>query len=110
MCDLQRASSSDEAKEMMSSGNFDLVILDIMGVDGYALLELAKERDLLAVMLTANAMTLDDTIRSYKKGAAFFVPKEKMVDIESILVDVLEAREKGKHHWYKLVGAHGRLL
>ena len=100
MCDLQRASSSDEAKEMMSSGNFDLVILDIMGVDGYALLELAKERDLLAVMLTANAMTLDDTIRSYKKGAAFFVPKEKMVDIESILVDVLEAREKGKHHWY----------
>ncbi len=100
MCELVRAASFDQAKERMMSGSFDMVILDIMGVNGYGLLEIASEKNLVAVMLTAHALTIEDTIKSYKKGAAFFVPKEKIVQIESILVDVLEAREKGENHWY----------
>jgi len=101
MCELVRASSFDQAKELMMSGSFDMVILDIMGVNGYGLLEIAGEKNLLAIMLTANALTLENTIKSYKKGAAFFVPKEKMVDIESVLNDVLQAREKGENYWLK---------
>jgi len=34
---------------------FDIAILDIMGVDGYGLLRVAKERGVVAVMLTAHA-------------------------------------------------------
>jgi len=100
MCELHRAASFDEAKKLMTSGDLDMVILDIMGVNGYALLDMAVEKNLLAVMLTAHALTIEDTVDSYRKGAAFFVPKDKMVDIESVLNDVLEAREKGENHWY----------
>ncbi len=99
MCVLRRAASFAEAKEAMATDDPDMVILDIMGVSGYELLELASEKNLLAVMLTANAMTLEDTVKSYKRGAAFFVPKEKMAQIESILNDVLEAKEKGDNYW-----------
>jgi DNA-binding NtrC family response regulator len=100
ICELARASSFDEAKKLIMSGNLDMVILDIMGVNGYALLDMAVEKNLLAVMLTAHALTIEDTVKSYKKGAAFYVPKEKIVEIESVLDDVLEAREKGQNHWY----------
>ena len=100
MCELHRAASFDEAKKLITSGDLDMVILDIMGVNGYALLDMAVEKNLLAVMLTAHALTIEDTVDSYRKGAAFFVPKDKMVDIESVLNDVLEAREKGENHWY----------
>lgn len=107
MCELHRASSFDEAKNLMTSGDLDMVILDIMGVNGYALLDMANKKNLMAVMLTANALTLEDTVKSYKKGAAFFVPKEKMVDIESVLNDVLKAREKGESHWYNWLDRMG---
>jgi DNA-binding NtrC family response regulator len=100
MSELHLASSFDEAEKLMASGDLDMVILDIMGVNGYALLDMAVEKNLLAVMLTAHALTIEDTVDSYRKGAAFFVPKDKMVDIESVLNDVLEAREKGENHWY----------
>ena len=107
MCELARASSFDQAKERMMSGSFDMVILDIMGVNGYGLLEIASENNLVAVMLTAHALTIEDTIKSYKKGAAFFVPKEKIVQIESVLVDVLEAKKKGESHWYNWLDRMG---
>ena len=105
-CELYRASTFDEAKKKMSE-DLDLVILDIMGVNGYALLDMAAETNLPAIMLTAHALTLDDTVKSYKKGAAFFVPKEKMADIESFLTDVLEAREKGENYWLKWLDRMG---
>lgn len=107
MCELHRASSFEEAKTLMTSCKLDMVILDIMGVNGYGLLEIANEKNLPAVMLTANALTLENTVKSYKKGAAFFVPKEKIVDIESILIDVLEAKKQGEKHWYNWLDRMG---
>ena len=107
MCELRLASSFDEAKKLMMSGDLDMVILDIMGVSGYALLDMAIEKNLLAVMLTAHALTIEDTVKSYKKGAAFFVPKEKMAEIESVLNDVLQAREKGESYWHNWLDRMG---
>jgi DNA-binding NtrC family response regulator len=107
MCELRLASSFDDAKKIMMSGDLDMVILDIMGVNGYALLDMAIEKNILAVMLTAHALTIEDTIKSYKKGAAFFVPKEKMVEIESVLNDVLQAREKSESYWYNWLDRMG---
>jgi hypothetical protein len=43
---------------------FDLVILDIMGVDGFILLPLASRKKVPTVMLTANALSVQDTIKS----------------------------------------------
>ena len=101
ICDVERASSFAEAKEKMDAGGFDLVILDIMGVNGYELLDLATEREITAVMLTANALSPEDTIKSHKKGAAYYLPKEEMVNIEQHLNDVLKAQAEGKSTWWR---------
>jgi len=67
-----------------------------MGVDGYKLLEIAVERKVIAVMLTANALSPEDTVKSLKDGAASYVPKEEMENIVTYINDVLEAKEEGK--------------
>lgn len=98
-CDTERASSFEEAKELMDTRQFDLAILDIMGVAGYDLLKIANEKKITAVMLTAHALSPDNVVRSYKEGAAFYIPKEKMVNIASFLEDILEALQNGKSTW-----------
>jgi len=101
MCDLVKASNFLEAKDLLTTQYFDLAILDIMGVDGYKLLEIAVERKVIAVMLTAHALSPEDTRRSFKDGAASFVPKEEMANIVIYLNDILEAKEEGKSLWWR---------
>jgi len=99
MCGVVTASSFETAKACIEQGQFDLVILDIMGVSGYDLLELATGKNLTAVMLTAHALTPENIVKSYREGAAYFLPKEEMVNITSFLEEILEARQKGKGTW-----------
>jgi DNA-binding NtrC family response regulator len=99
MCEVTKAGNFEDAKTCMERQTFDMAVLDIMGVSGYELLEVAVRRDLPAVMLTAHALTPDNIVKSYKKGAAYFLPKEKMADIATFLADVFEARAKGENTW-----------
>lgn len=99
MCNVARASTFDEAKELLESRNFDIAILDIMGVDGYGLLEIADRKNITAVMLTAHAFTPDNLMKSIKEGAASYLPKEEITDIITFLTDILKAKEKGKSTW-----------
>jgi DNA-binding NtrC family response regulator len=101
MCEVTKATSFDEGKDFLETQYFDMAILDIMGVDGYKLLEIAKEREVIAVMLTAHALSPENTVRSYKEGAASYIPKEEMTNITTFLLDILEAREKGKNLWWR---------
>jgi DNA-binding NtrC family response regulator len=100
-CDITRAADFEEARSCLESKPFDLAILDIMGINGYELLEIAKKKKVMAVMLTAHALSVEDTLKSYKQGAAFFIPKDEITNIATFLNDVLEAREKGKHPWWR---------
>jgi DNA-binding NtrC family response regulator len=104
MCDVAKAVNFDKAKELLETQAFDFAILDIMGVDGYRLLEIAKEKNVIPVMLTANALSIEDTIKSFKQGAASYLPKEKMSDIVTFLNDILEAKKKGKSFWWRWLG------
>ena len=99
MCETVKASHFKAAKDYLESEYFDLAILDIMGVEGYHLLEIANQRDVTAVMLTAHALSPENVVKSYKEGAASYLPKEEMVNIASFLNDVLEAQEQGKSPW-----------
>lgn len=101
MCQIEKASSFNEAKSLLESKAFDMAILDIMGVDGYKLLQIANQKKVIAVMLTAHALSVEDTIKSYKEGAASYVPKDEMHNITTFLEDILEAKEKGKHFWWR---------
>ena len=101
MCELVKATTFEEAKEQLENHFFDMAILDIMGVDGFKLLEIANKNRVIAVMLTAHALSPENTMRSYEEGAASYVPKDKMADIVIYLNDIWEAKEKGKNFWWR---------
>jgi len=81
------------------SQNFDVAVLDIMGVDGYGLLEIAIQKNIPALMLTAHAFTPDNLVKSIKEGAASYIPKEEITEITEYLVDVLTAKKEGRNPW-----------
>ncbi len=99
MCEMVTASSFEEAKQLLESQQFDLVILDIMGVDGYGLLEIATRKKIPAVMLTAHAWSPDNLVRSIKEGAVSYLPKEELTNITDYLNDVLIAQGEGGDPW-----------
>ena len=101
MCDVVKSTNFKEARELLEGQYFDIAILDIMGVDGYALLEIAKKKKVIAVMLTAHALSPESTVKSFNEGADLYIPKEKMADITTYLNDVLEAKAKGEHPWWR---------
>jgi DNA-binding NtrC family response regulator len=78
MCEVVKASSFEAAKKLLESQHFDLAILDIMGVDGYGLLDIAIRKNIPAVMLTAHAWSPDNLVRSIKEGAVSYLPKEEL--------------------------------
>jgi len=99
MCDVVTASTFQEAKDLLESQNFAIAILDIMGVDGYSLLDIANKKNIPVVMLTAHAFTPDNLVKSIKEGAASYIPKEELANIIPFLNDVLEAKKKGENTW-----------
>lgn len=99
MCELVTASSFEEARELLESRQFDLVILDIMGVDGYGLLDMATRKNIPAVMLTAHAWSPDNLVRSIKEGAVSYLPKEELTNITGYLNVVLTAQKEGRDPW-----------
>ena len=99
MCDVVTASTFEKAKELLESSDFDIAILDIMGVDGYGLLDIANKKDIPAVMLTAHAFTADNLVRTIREGAYSYIPKEELSNITVYLIDALRAREKGENPW-----------
>jgi DNA-binding NtrC family response regulator len=94
-----KASNFKAAKDYLETEYFDLAILDIMGVEGYQLLEIANQRKVMAVMLTAHALSPENIVKSFREGAASYLPKEEIVNIASFLNDVFEAQEQGKSTW-----------
>lgn len=97
--ETETAGSFEAAREKLENTAYDLVVLDIMGVNGYELLKIVTRRKMTAVMLTAHAISPDNVAKSYRQGAAFYLPKEEMAHIKSYLNDILEDLEKGKNPW-----------
>ena len=102
MCRLDTASSFEEGKRLLEDQYYDLVILDIMGVKGFELLKIAKGQKIPALMLTAHALSEANLKKSAEEGAAYFVPKDKMVDIDIFVTDVLTALKDKKSTWEKM--------
>ncbi len=99
MCRVIKATSFEQAKGLLETQDFDLAILDIMGVDGYGLLDIATRKNIPAVMLTAHAWSPDNLVRSIKEGAVSYLPKEELANIIDYLNDVLTAKMEGRDPW-----------
>ena len=100
MCLVDKATDYQTALEYMQGYIYDIVILDIMGVDGFRLLELAVSKDFPTVMFTAHALTPEALENSIKLGATSFLPKDKISALRDFLEDVIV--EDRKQVWRKL--------
>jgi DNA-binding NtrC family response regulator len=97
---VHKASDYETALQYLLSYTYDVVILDIMGVNGFELLRTAVSRGFPTVMLTAHAVTPDALKKSIKLGAISFLPKEKISDLREFLEDVV--LDGSKSIWLKL--------
>jgi DNA-binding NarL/FixJ family response regulator len=100
MCLVRKANDYDSARQLLMSYTFDIVILDIMGVNGFELLKNSVKHGFPTVMLTAYALTPEALEKSIKLGAVSFLPKEKMSDLAEFLGDVV--LKGGQPVWGKL--------
>jgi CheY-like chemotaxis protein len=89
-CKFDKATTYEEAVNLLKSQNYDVVILDIMGVRGFDLLELSVSRNFRVAMLTAHALTPEALKRSYEMKARAYLPKEKLGEVVPFLEDVLK--------------------
>ncbi|MCD4718879.1 MAG: universal stress protein [Desulfobacula sp.] len=96
MCSLDTAATFDEAKKLLGNNPYDMAILDIMGVSGYDVLELARKKDVPALMLTAHALTPENLKESIQKGADSYIPKDELANLVTHVADVIKARIQGK--------------
>ena len=92
----------DEARERIATETFDLVILDIMGVNGFALLDACHVRRQPAAMLTAHAVNVESLNLAVKLRAVSFLPKEQLNQLPEIVAEILEDLAKGQTHWKRL--------
>jgi len=104
ICKVDRAANYEDAKTLLEKNQYHIAVLDIMGVRGYDLLEIAKRRNIPALMLTAHAVSKENLKKSFEKGAAYYVPKDEIAKIDIFVADVLEALDKNKNvfvKWYE---------
>ncbi len=89
-CKCEKATTYEVAADQLKSNVYDVVILDIMGVRGFDLLDLAVSRGFKVIMLTAHALTPEALKRSFEMKARAYLPKEKLGEIVPFLEDVLK--------------------
>jgi len=89
-CMVDKATSFLEASKLLATHPYDLVILDIMGVNGFELLKLSASRDIPTVMLTAHSLTPESLKQSFEMGARAYIPKNKLGEIVPFLEEILQ--------------------
>jgi DNA-binding NtrC family response regulator len=96
---VDRAMDYDAASQKLQNTPYDLAILDIMGVNGLALLVEAVDKGIPTVMLTAHAMNPETLKTSMSKGALSYLPKEELSNLDDFLNDLLGASRQGRSAW-----------
>ncbi|MFA5903072.1 MAG: response regulator [Desulfobacula sp.] len=105
MCIIHKAGNYETALQYLLGYTYDIVILDIMGVNGFELLKTSVTRGFPTVMLTAHALTPDALKKSIKLGALFFLPKEKLTELREFLEEMV--LNSNQSLWKKLFDTFG---
>jgi two-component system, OmpR family, response regulator CpxR len=101
-CNLVTAKDYSHARELLEKDMYDLAVLDIMGVRGFDLLEIATQRKIPAVILTAHSMTPESLQKAIDKGAVSFLPKDELARLTELIAEILGEVQEGRTHWAKL--------
>jgi len=91
MCQVDSAVDFAEAKHLLSRRSYGAAILDIMGVNGHGMLEIAIENKIPALILTAHALSAENFKKPIKGGAHAYLPKDKMIDIQEYLAELISS-------------------
>jgi DNA-binding NtrC family response regulator len=108
-CVFEKATSFESAKELLEINDYDAAILDIMGVRGFDLLEIATKRKIPALMLTAHGLNPDNLVGSIRLGAKSYIPKDKIQEIDLYLKEIFLAKEQGiekSANWFARLGSY----
>jgi DNA-binding NtrC family response regulator len=104
MCKIDYAQNFETAEKLLNENYYDAAILDIMGVKGFDLLELTKDRDLPTLILTGHALSPDHLVKSIIRGAFSYIPKSEMVDIATYLDDAIQEKledDRRYQSWFR---------
>jgi DNA-binding response OmpR family regulator len=93
-CQVDKATTYEKGAELINANAYDIVILDIMGVRGFDLLDLAVKRNLRVGMLTAHALSPEALKKSHDLGARAYLPKDKLGEIVPFLEDIFTQEYK----------------
>ena len=96
------AGNFEAAFNLIRDRRFDLIILDIMGVNGLELLVHCRKRGMPATMLTAHAINVESLNRSIQLGAVSFIPKDELIRLPEYIAEILQGLEHGHTHWRRL--------
>ncbi len=93
-CQVDKATTYEQGAELINARAYDIVILDIMGVRGFDLLDLAVKRNFKVAMLTAHALSAEALKKSHDLGARAYLPKDSLGEIVPFLEDVFTQEYK----------------
>jgi len=96
---VDTATDYERALEKIKEKQYDIAILDIMGVDGLQLLDACVKRGIPTVMLTAHAISPETLMESIRKGAISYLPKEALAELDVLLNEILSAYDRGEPSW-----------
>ena len=103
MCHVEGALDFRAAKTFLQKHDYDAAVLDIMGVDGYGLLEIVKQQNIPALILTSHALSPEHFKKSIRNGAHLYLPKDKMYEIDDYLDELIQSfkmPEKKSGRWF----------
>jgi CheY-like chemotaxis protein len=103
MCQVESALDFNAGKNFLQQRHYDAAILDIMGVDGYGLLEIAIQKNIPALILTAYALSAEHFKKSIQNGAHIYLPKDKMYEITEYLEELIKfykLQDKKSGRWF----------
>ncbi|MEW5909124.1 MAG: response regulator [Thermodesulfobacteriota bacterium] len=104
ICRLETASTFEEGRTLLESRRFDAAILDIMGVQGYQLLNIAVEKKIPAIMLTAHALSSENFVISMKAGATIYIPKDEILNLAFFVAEAISPEQpvkSGPPRWFE---------
>jgi DNA-binding response OmpR family regulator len=93
ICNIHTATAYETARELLDMNRYDAVIIDIMGVRGYDLLNLARKKRIPTLILTAHALNPGNLKKSITSGAGAYIPKDKMADMAIFLAELIETAQ-----------------
>jgi len=99
--EVEEAGDGVTALEMLSSGRFDLMVLDIMmpKMDGYEVMREIQQRGMALPVVMLTAKVDDDSVwEGYKQGATLYITKpfenKMLVDAVNYLIGDISEEER----------------